>query len=1264
MNSKFRRCGSNPRFVGDPIDVITGSATDTALDLEKPGPLPLQWVRYYSSSHAGRLGLLGWGHTHEFDRCLQRDLDGICYQGPLHEVTGFPDLEVGGSSAVGGLVLARLNSDHYVVSQSGEPDFEFQFPEGSLTGRLVRLRSQRDTIEFAYDEQGRLTTIIDSLGDRIRVEHDRAGRVIQLTMVDPAEVTRVHLLLAYEYDDAGNLIRVTDVHKTVQRLAYERSGLVARRADRNGYSFHFTYDELGRCVHSRGDDGLFEVFLDYDPASRTTLVRRGDGGEWLYQYSELGVLTEITDPYGSVTQYVQDDLGRTIQEIDPNGNVTELHYDADGQHDFRIDPLGYSLPTRDEDPNPPDPLAYRRPESPLQWEFGNLWNTWGLVSNGPSDAALRQFPAAVEDPFAPTIVASSAPTILPAGPAPARADRAPADRAPLVPPGPAERIKYDSNGNLTEHHDSDGSMWRATYTSSNALHQLIDPLGHVTVFEYSSEGLISKVVDPAGTVIEYRYDLRDKLSEVHVQGKVRERYQRDPAGNVVAKLDAHGRRLVRWEIGRGNLETRRVLASGETHEFEYDARGRIVAATAPSGKATFGYHEDGMMQADLRGGKGVVHTFDAGVLQSTTYLGGFKVRYGLDDRGRWQVTDPLGGEHRFEFDARGAITRQLANGDRELCRFDSEGRCLDKAVVRGKSEQPWVRRFEYSPTGDLTAVRDNLHGTTTYSYDRAHRPIEELPPGRQPSRVQYDAAGNLVAQPGLHEVMIGIGNRLRVAKGNRFSYDERDRLSERLGPTSTTHFMYNELDMLCRCEMNGEVWTASYDALCRRVQKTWRGRTTTYYWDDFRLAAEVRHEGSVRIYVYVDEAALVPFLFIEYASLDADPSSGEPYYVYSNQIGVPTRVADREGNLAWSARLSAYGTAEIDPASRIEMPLRFPGHYFDDETGLHYNRFRYYSPELGRYLQVDPLGQAGGINLYAYPVSPLIGVDIDGLADTKVGPPPMPGIHDAKTKVFNRPGGTSPPPDSSDEPTKNIRRPAPDSSDEPTKNIRRPAPDSSDETTKVIRRPRPAAGPPPAPAPRRSGPAAASPPAASAGCAYTVPKGAISPADLIKSGALKLDGEAAHKLGTIRDLYKIANTKTGQRVLAQIRNNHSTSGVSVTIRNGEPASHTGGPGQWNRRDPRTGKPGQGFDSDVKYSPGKNYGDRGNTPSDVVLIHELDHAQRNGSGNNRKDYPNPDPSRFPNAEEHAAVTTENNYRRETQRPLRVDEEGQPTYSELD
>jgi RHS repeat-associated protein len=144
--------------------------------------------------------------------------------------------------------------------------------------------------------------------------------------------------------------------------------------------------------------------------------------------------------------------------------------------------------------------------------------------------------------------------------------------------------------------------------------------------------------------------------------------------------------------------------------------------------------------------------------------------------------------------------------------------------------------------------------------------------------------------------------------------------------------------------------------------------------------------------VYADPLALVPLLFLDYDSVDADPASGRRYFVFCNQVGAPVAVQDDRGQKVWQARLDPYGGAHVDPSSTIDLALRFPGHYCDAETGLHYNRFRYYSPQLGRYLQGDPLGIAGGLNLYAYPANPLAKVDVRGLmcppGDPPAPPPP------------------------------------------------------------------------------------------------------------------------------------------------------------------------------------------------------------------------------------------------------------------------------------
>src|SRR5262249_30121443 len=150
-------------------------------------------------------------------------------------------------------------------------------------------------------------------------------------------------LMIYEYDAAGNLIVARDLYNATLRFHWDQQNRMTRRTDRRGYSFHFAYDEQGRCVHSRGDDGLLEVFLDYQPDFKTTFVRRGNGGQWTYLYDAAGTVTQITDPYGGATRFMVDEKGRVTEEVDPNGNITRLLYDGTGRHYARRDPLGYIL---------------------------------------------------------------------------------------------------------------------------------------------------------------------------------------------------------------------------------------------------------------------------------------------------------------------------------------------------------------------------------------------------------------------------------------------------------------------------------------------------------------------------------------------------------------------------------------------------------------------------------------------------------------------------------------------------------------------------------------------------------------------------------------------------------------------------------------------------------------------------------------------------------------------------------------------------------
>jgi RHS repeat-associated protein len=978
-------CLIGRRLIGDPVDVVTGANTDITVDFVLHGPLPLRWRRYYNSGRSKMKLALGWGQTHEFDRTLTRDLDGFRYTDPLGSEIVFPPLEVGERAANAGLLLRRVSESGYEILQSGEPIQEFEFNGSGASATLSRLRKGDAYIRFRYGSDGLLREIVDSLKRSIVVDSAPDGRVVSVLLASSTEKNERRTLMVYEYDRAGNPIAGRDLYNATLRFAWDQDNRMVRRTDRRGYSFHFEYDQEGRCVHSCGDDGLFEVYLDYRPEVKTTIVRRGDGGQWSYFYDANGTITQIVDPYGGSTRFITDETGRVIQELDPNGNVTQLLYDGLGRHYARRDSFGHLLPTYEENPSPPDSLAYELPETPLEWEHGRLLAGTEMKRPSFDDAILQHVPPSVVHAFLQSDRAD--PQRIGANRVPEGLD----DRIPLstdeqgrpkeeVSEGAIARWKYDPNGNLTEHQDRDGALFRYEYESWNARHKEIDPLGHEIVYGHSAEGLVNRVTDSGATLTEYGYDLKDRLIEVRRHGRERERYSYDAAGNIIEKRDEQGRTLLKWEIARGSLDATRRLASGETHSFEYDEHGRIVVASTGESTCTFAFSADGRRLEDKRDGQGVAHEYKFGRLVATMYFDKFRVSYESRDYGDLVIADPTRARHRIRVSDAGLVAKYLANGVRELISYDSDGRCQRKAAVRdGERAMPWIRSFSYSRAGDLLRLADTERGTVRYCYDKAHRLTEEILPDGSQRRIEFDAAGNLLIQPGLMAVEMDSGNRLRSANGDRFTYNDRNHLSAREGPNGRTRYEYNSLDMLVRCEINGESWTANYDALCRRVSKSWRGRTATYYWDGFRLAAEVRHNGSLRMYLYEEDTALVPFMFVEYASLDSEPASGNRYYIFTNQIGVPIRVEDDSGRSRWSARVDPYGSAKFGPESSLEMPLRFPGHYYDPETCLHYNRFRYFSPELGRYLQADPAGLEGGINLYAYPMNPLTGTDIDGL---------------------------------------------------------------------------------------------------------------------------------------------------------------------------------------------------------------------------------------------------------------------------------------------
>ncbi|CAI0822327.1 Cell wall-associated polypeptide CWBP200 [Serratia entomophila] len=263
-------------------------------------------------------------------------------------------------------------------------------------------------------------------------------------------------------------------------------------------------------------------------------------------------------------------------------------------------------------------------------------------------------------------------------------------------------------------------------------------------------------------------------------------------------------------------------------------------------------------------------------------------------------------------------------------------------------------------------MADNLLGEKGPNSDvETHLPLAPIADNRlthwQKLFYRYDAWGNLVSRRnGIYE--------------QHYRYDADNRLIQARGrgPQGEFDAQYH------------------YDALGRRSRKVVQhkgkaAQTTRFLWQGYRLLQEQRADGSRRSWSYDPASPWSPLAALEQAG---DSRSAEIYWYHTDLNSAPLEVTDAAGNLCWSGQYDTFGKLQgqtVAGAARrngaqYDQPLRYAGQYQDNESGLHYNLFRYYEPEVGRFTTQDPIGLRGGLNLYRYAPNPLGWIDPLGLS--------------------------------------------------------------------------------------------------------------------------------------------------------------------------------------------------------------------------------------------------------------------------------------------
>lgn len=976
MNIAKECVGDGVRWVGDPVDVVTGALVEAASEFTLDGPLAIVWQRHYDTTRTMTEGPLGWGQTHSYDRTLRAVVDGWSLRQPDGQTLLFPYDAPGQPQR--GWRLSEVAGEHHLRAPDGITHVFRRTDEETGDGRVVRVFRGAEALHFRYDGAGRLAEIADGGRARVVAVEWRERRISTMTLTahPRREPGRPLTLMRYEYDGRGDMVAVVDRYGHARTYAYDERHRVIARSDRNGYRFFYEYDEAGRCVAARGEDGVEAVRLRHMPEALATAVQQADGGEWLHRYDQWGSIIEVIDPYGGRRTFEYDAEGRLVAEVDPGCNRRTALHDAAGLVVAWRNAAGGVRPAD----NPTGPPAHRVPATVAELELGHLAQR--IASAAPvASAGLEPLFHGGASNFSEIF-----PERDPRVESQCRRDEHGVLLTEEHEGAKPRRWNYTPTGWVRSYVDHEGGRYEFEYSSWSQRVLARDPLGREIRYEYTPRREIAAAIDPSGNRYEYRQDLRLLLTEVRHAGALVETYEHDLAGNLIAKRDAGGQVLVTYEYGADNLKSRRKLADGEEHRYEYAPSGRFARVEYGGRVLEFDYAADGRRCKDSRDGRGVEHVFVAGQLSETRVLGRFVTRYRKLGEQTLEIEDPLGNRHTLALEPDGVVVRQMACGAREVVQFDSLGRCLGKHLFAVDTAAPvWRRRFEYSPEGDLTGVEDSERGWTEYHHDAAHQLAEaRTPDGKGSGVYRYDRAGSLLEAPHLSGVQIAPGNKLVRANGGELEYDHRNNVSVWRRPEDGVHprelrFHRDALDRLRRIDGLDAPWSAEYDPLGRRTHKRFGAACTEYYWDTDRLAAELRPDGRVRVFVYADDFSLTPWLAIDYDSLDADPTSGKLHYLVGDQRGAPIAALDAEGRRVWQARLEPYGLAEVErDETGFDLSLRLAGQLWDAETGLCYNRFRYYCPEIGRYIEEDPAGTGGGINLYAYTDCPLVRFDARG----------------------------------------------------------------------------------------------------------------------------------------------------------------------------------------------------------------------------------------------------------------------------------------------
>ncbi|WP_437338355.1 RHS repeat-associated core domain-containing protein [Sorangium sp. So ce394] len=907
--------------------------------------------------------------------------------------------------SVGRVIRVRRHQDGHIAA--------FEVRNAAAQGRWVAFR------RYEYDTHGDLVAAIDALGCRSTFayqDHYLTGRTY------PGG-----LRVSFRYDSSHRCVETWAEHpgRADPSLAAGSPEFLADGTTRALGVLH--------CAITYGD-GFTEV-ADSRQIRRYHVNGFGavDLSTWgpsahRLEYDALGNITAYVDPTGARWAWQRDADGRVIAAVDPLGAVTRYESDPAGQLVAEADPLGNEIRY---EMTPFGKLLRAHDASGLLVEYsydkhGQLVSAT-LPNGGVTRFVLDEHANRIEVHEPDGSMRRIAYDFL-GRPVAVRDERGFEtrygydERGALVaihlPDGGVHTFDYDEDGNLARLTNADGARCEFAWAGFHVVHELRRPDGSRLRLRYDREGDLVTVINDAGEVHRIVRDSGGRIVEERTFDGRTLRYGHDAMGRVTSIENGCGERTQLVYDLAGRL-TDRVYPDDTKDHFEYDAMGRVVLAENPAASCAFSYDERGRCVEERSTVLGATIWVRSGydglgrrVARETSL--GYVERIARDPSGA-PLELTLGGTEalRLRGDAMGAeLERGLPLGGVIRHEHDALGRVVRRSVAAAldrplrPGEPAWVgrplhlvhdRAYALSHAGVLLEAIDVDTKRTRYEHDACGRIVARIRERSTGERYRYDGDGNRYGAPG-DTSTYGPGGRLLAHGDMGYAYDGEARRVEKRrrmpdGGTERWRYEWGNHGLLDRAVgPDGRVVRFAYDPFGRRVWKevsspTGQRMLTRFVWDADVLVHESQESQDEagapiverRTYVFRPETPFPLAHRDERVDGGGRREGGWVHYV-NDHAERPELLVDGAGRILAELNPAVWGDVAPRPGAEADTPLRFPGQYADVETGLFYNRYRYYDPAEGQYISADPLGLAGGLEPFAYATNaPLLRIDPSGL---------------------------------------------------------------------------------------------------------------------------------------------------------------------------------------------------------------------------------------------------------------------------------------------